>query len=230
MLGIHSVKRVQWPDHTIGELALLRMAVGQTDELDGGFAAQEILKQCTDALGGQEPQAGLLLAAHDLDFEEFLSVVTAVYPGMDLIGCTTMAPMSSVASFVEGSTTLTLFASDVLEFSAGLGTDVVADVKSATRQAVDEATRKTEKQPALLIVTPTIEEFDPNAITFEIGEVLGRTVPVLAVARHRISRSLCRGSVVSSSMAIVYSQTRSRSFSSRGRSRSQSVSLTGGVP
>jgi len=154
------------------------MAVGQTDELDGEFAAQEILKQCADALDGQEPQAGLLLAAHDLDFEEFLSAVAAAYPAMDLIGCTTMAPMSSVAGYAEGSTTLTLFASDVLGFTAGLGTDVVSGVESATRQAVEEATGKTDKEPALLILTPSVEEFDPNAVMSEIGEVLGRTVPV----------------------------------------------------
>jgi hypothetical protein len=166
-------------NHAIGAPTLLRMAVGQTDELDGEFAAREILKQCADALYGQEPQAGLLLASHDLDFDEFLAVVTTVYPDMDLIGCTTMAPMSSVADYAEGSTTLTLFASDVLDFTAGLGTDVVAGVKSATRQAVEEATRKTDKQPALLIVTPTVEELDPTAITFEIGAVLGHTVPVV---------------------------------------------------
>ncbi len=154
------------------------MAVGQTDELDGEFAAQEILRQCADALGGHEPQAGLLLASHGLDFEEFLSVIATAYPGMDLIGCTTMAPMSSVSDYVEGSTTLTLFASDVLEFTAGLGTDVAAGVAFATRQAVEEATGKTDKQPALLIVTPTVEKFDPAAITFEIGEALGRAVPV----------------------------------------------------
>jgi len=154
------------------------MVVGQTDELDGEFAAREILSQCADALGDQEPQAGLLLASHDLDFEEFLSVITTAYPGMDLIGCTTMAAMSSVADYVEGSTTLTLFASDVLDFSAGLGTDVAAGVKSAARQAVEEATHKTDKQSALLIVTPTVEEFDPTAVTVEMGEVLGRSVPV----------------------------------------------------
>lgn len=154
------------------------MAVGQTDELDGEFAALEVLKQCADALDGQEPQAGLLLAAHDLDFEEFLSVVAATYPAMDLIGCTTMAPMSSVAGYAEGSTTLTLFASDVLGFTAGLGTDVVSGVESATRQAVEEATGKTDKEPALLILTPSVEEFDPIAVMSEIGEVLGRTVPV----------------------------------------------------
>ena len=176
--GICCAERVPSSNDAIGESTLLRMAVGQTDELDGEFAAQEILRQCADALGGHEPQAGLLLASHGLDFEEFLSVIATAYPGMDLIGCTTMAPMSSVSDYVEGSTTLTLFASDVLEFTAGLGTDVAAGVAFATRQAVEEATHKTDKQPALLIVTPSVEKFDPAAITFEIGEALGRAVPV----------------------------------------------------
>jgi hypothetical protein len=155
------------------------MAVGQTDELDGEFAARNILSQCADALDGQEPQAGLLLASHDLDIEEFLSVVTAAYPGMDLVGCSTIAPMSSVADYVEGSTTLTLFASDVLDFTVGLGTNVTAGAGSAARQAVEEATHKTDKPPALLIVTPTVEQFDPTAVTIEIGEVLGPMVPVI---------------------------------------------------
>jgi hypothetical protein len=155
------------------------MAVGQTDELDGEFAAQDILSQCADALDGQEPQAGLLLASHDLDIEEFLTVITAAYPGVDLVGCSTIAPMSSVADYVEGSTTLTLFASDVLDFTVGLGTDVAAGAGSAARQAVEDATRKTDKPPALLIVTPTVEQFDPTAVTVEIGEVLGPTVPVI---------------------------------------------------
>ena len=155
------------------------MAVGQTDELDGEYAAREILSQCADALEGLEPQAGLLLASHDLDIEEFLSLVTAAYPGMDLIGCSTIAPMSSVADYAEGSTTLTLFASDVLDFTVGLGSDVVAGAGSAARQAVADATRKTDKPPALLIVTPTVEQFDPTVVTVEIGEVLGPTVPVI---------------------------------------------------
>lgn len=179
MDGIHCAKRVPSTDRVNGAAALLRMAVGQTDELDGEFAAQETLKQCADALGGLEPQAGLLLASHDLDFEEFLSVVTAAHPGMDLIGCTTIAPMSSVADYAEGSTTLTLFASDVLDFTVGLGTDVVAGASTAARQAVEDATRETDKPPALLIVTPTVEQFDPTAVTVEIGEVLGPTVPVI---------------------------------------------------
>jgi len=155
------------------------MAVGQTDELDGDLAAEEILKQCNLALDGATPQAGLLFASHDLDVEEFLSLITLAYPDMDLIGCTTIAPMSSVANYAEGSTSLTMFASDVLDFTVGLGTDVIADAGLAARRAVEEATNKTEKQPALLIITPTIEQFDPTEIAAEIGQILGPGVPVI---------------------------------------------------
>jgi hypothetical protein len=154
------------------------MAIGQTDELEGTVAAEEILRQCAVALDGEEPQAGLLLASHDLDVAEFLSVVTAAYPDVNLIGCSTLAPMSSAGDYVEGSTTLTLFASDLLDFTVGLGSDVVAGPGAAARQAVEEASRRTDKEPALLIVTPTVEQFDPTAITIEIGNVLGPTVPV----------------------------------------------------
>ena len=114
------------------------MAVGQTDELDGEFAVREILEQCADAVDGLVPQPGLLLASHDFDIAEVLPAISAAYPGIELIECTTIAPMSSVADYAEGSTTLTLFASDVLNFTTGLGRNVAKDVASATRQAVEQ--------------------------------------------------------------------------------------------
>jgi hypothetical protein len=157
---------------------MLKMAVGHTEELDGELAAEKILSQCADALEGQEPQAGVLLASHDLDFEDFLAAVMAAYPELDLVGCTTVAPMSSVSDYVEGSTTLTLFASDVLEFTTGLGVGVVADTRAAARQAVEQAASNTTKEAALLLVTPSVENLDPAVVTREIGEILGPTVPV----------------------------------------------------
>jgi hypothetical protein len=157
---------------------MLKMAVGHTEELDGEYAAEEILKQCTNSLEGLEPQAGLLLASHDLDLEEFIEAVLSAFPDIALVGCTTIGPMSSASSYIEGSTTLTLFASDVLEFTAGLGTAVATDAGNAARQAIEEAASKTDKDPALVIVTPTVENFDPAVIVIEIGNVLGPTVPV----------------------------------------------------
>jgi hypothetical protein len=157
---------------------MFKMAVGQTDELDGELAAAEILQQCGAALDGETPQAGLLLATHDLDLEEFLTAVTDAFPGIKLIGCTTLAPVSSASDYVEGSTTLTLFASDVIGFSTGLGTDVASGVGSAARQAAAEALDDADGKPALAIVTPTMEDFDPAAVSEEMGKALGNDIPV----------------------------------------------------
>lgn len=158
---------------------MLKMAVGQSEDLDGEYAAAEILKQCEESLGGLEPQVGLVLASHDLDIEDFLRAVASAYPSTELIGCTTIAPMSSVAKYAEGSTTLTLFASDVLDFTTGLGTQVAADPRAAARNAIVEAARKTDKEPSLLVVTPTVENFDPMVVISEMGEIVGRTVPII---------------------------------------------------
>ena len=157
---------------------MLKMAVGATEEMDGELAAADVLQQCAAALDGETPKAGLLLASHDLDFKEFLAAVADAHPDLELIGCTTLAPMSSVSEYIEGSTTLTLFASDVIDFTAGLAGDVASGVDDAARQAVTEAAAKTDKEPALAIVTPTVEAFDPAAISVEVGRVLGPTVPV----------------------------------------------------
>ena len=155
------------------------MAVGQTDELDGELAAEEVLSQCADGLDGHQPDAALLLASHDLEIELFLAAISATYPDLTLIGCSTSAAMSSSADFAEGSTTLTLFASDTITFTAGLGTNIADDVGAAVQQAVQDATNKTTESPALMIVTPSVERFDPAEVAKHIGEVLSDDVPVI---------------------------------------------------
>jgi len=154
------------------------MAIGQTEEMDGNFAAADVLAQCADALAGIKPQAGLLLASHDLEFKPFLNAVIDAYPDLELIGCTTIAPMSSVSAYEEGSTTLTLFASDLLDFNAGVGANSRDDVSAAARIAVEAAVGKSEKEPALVIATPTVEQMDPAIVPQAIGEVLGSSIPV----------------------------------------------------
>ncbi len=154
------------------------MVVAQTDELDGEIASREVLAQCVGELAGSKPQAGLLLASHDLEFKPFLDTVMDAYPDLELIGCTTIAPMSSASEYEEGSTTLTLFASDVLDFRAGVGSNSRDDVARAARTAIEKAVGKSDKDPALVIATPTVEQMDPALVPQAIGEVLGSSIPV----------------------------------------------------
>ena len=180
--GAALLSRHPWPVPTLAEpterVGVLKMAVGQTEEIDGAYAAADLLEQCAVALDGAAPQAGLLLACHDLEFEGFLAAIFEAHPDLRLIGCTTLAPISSASTYAEGSTTLTLFASDVIDFTSGLGTGVASDVGLAAREAILQATTGTDKPPALAIVTPSVEGFDPTALSVAMGEVLGDNVPV----------------------------------------------------
>jgi hypothetical protein len=160
------------------EFTMLKMAVGHTEELEADTAAADLIGQCNRALDGHAPQAGWLLASHDLDLESLLRLISDSYPNIELIGCTTLAPMSSALEFSEGSTTLTMFASDVVEFSAGLGRNVAHDVASAAAAAVEAAGYDPDRGVALCITTPSVEGIDPTSITDELGKLLGPDVPV----------------------------------------------------
>jgi class 3 adenylate cyclase len=158
---------------------MFKMAVGHTKEVEGLAAASDLLSQCASALAGNAPRAGIVLAGHDLDLKTFLAAVNDAHPGIQLIGCTTLAPLSSVSRYSEGATTLTLFASSVIDFTTGLGAGVAADVGLAARTAVAEAASKTAKPPALAVVTPSVEGFDPAGVSAEIGAALGAGVPTI---------------------------------------------------
>jgi hypothetical protein len=86
--------------------------------------------------------------------------------------------MSSASDFAEGSTTLTLFASDVVEFSAGLGRNVTQDVDAAAAEAMAAAGVGPGTKVALCITTPSVEGIDPTSVTNALGKVLGPDVPV----------------------------------------------------
>jgi len=72
------------------------MAVGQSDDPDTSEAVLEILAQCQAQLQGHCPQAGILLAAFDLDHQALLTEISEIYPDLELVGCTTAGEISSV--------------------------------------------------------------------------------------------------------------------------------------
>ena len=113
-------------------------ATGHSHELDSADAIAEALDQCTDALGGKQPGAGLLFVGIDHDFQVILDAIEARYPGVQLIGCTTHGELST-DGFAEDSVSLMLFHSDKVEFGAGVGENVRADPEGAARSAVGQA-------------------------------------------------------------------------------------------
>jgi hypothetical protein len=157
---------------------MFRMAVGHSDDIDADLAARSIVDRCMEGLGSLEPKAGLLFSAWETDHEAVLRAVQERLPGIELIGSTSSAEMSSEMGYQEDSITLALFASDNVDITSGVATDLWEDVPAAVRAAVEQARAKTDKTPKLCIITPSAGG-DMRALLDALRHELGPDVPVI---------------------------------------------------
>jgi hypothetical protein len=158
---------------------MFRMAVGHSDDIDLDAALTTVFEQCEAALAGAAPKAGLLMAAWEADHRSIVDAVRKRYPGIELAGSTTGGEMSSVLGFQEDSIALTLFASDTVEITAGLGLGLRSDARAATQAAVDQARAKATLDPSLCIAMPAIGLGEATEILDGLRVALGDDVPIL---------------------------------------------------
>ncbi len=191
---------------------MLRMSVAQTSEIDGEPAVAALLEQCRATLGDLEPKAGLLMASHDLELEGFCDALFRIYPDLLFIGCTTIAPMSSAADYYEGASTLSLFASDTLDFSVGVGFPNQTKSDDAARDAVAQATAGSRQKPALCIAVTSVEGLDPIELTDALNRALdhdivlfggGATPDLPMTAMWRGSLQILNRQILSDSLPIL---------------------------
>ncbi|AKG20595.1 FIST signal transduction protein [Calothrix sp. 336/3] len=133
---------------------MFKTVVGHSDDPDSLGAAEEVVSQCLTELGDITPQAGILFAAIDFEHSLILEYINRVFPGIDLIGCTTDGEISSNLGFQQDSLTLMLFASDTVKIAAGVGYGVQKNPVEAAQQAVKQAKEKTGTEAKLCIPLP----------------------------------------------------------------------------
>ncbi len=133
---------------------MFKAIVGHSTDIDSEDAIAEILDQCHAQLDNQLPQAGILFAAVDFNYGMILARIQTVFPGIQLIGCTTDGEISSEQGFQEDSITLTLFCSDTITIHAGLGRNLSEDAKAAANQAIDSLKIDNLQDIKLCIVLP----------------------------------------------------------------------------
>jgi hypothetical protein len=136
---------------------MFKVAGAHSLELDSADAARDILKQCREQLGDLKPQAAIMFAGIDHDFELIFKRLNTVYPDIELIGCTTSGELSSVHGHSDDSIVLMAFCSDVLSFKAGIADYnfpfVDQGLAVAMSKAVDSAIADLQQPPALCIST-----------------------------------------------------------------------------
>ncbi len=159
---------------------MFKVAVGHSNDPDSDSAIAEALEQCQMTLAGEIPAAGILFAAIDFEHSVILREINRAFPGIELIGCTSDAEMSSVLEFEEDSVTLMLFCSDEVEIRAGIGKGLSKDIVAATKQAVEQAQAKSNlKSHQFCLTTPESLTVDAVSIVDSLKRALGENFPIL---------------------------------------------------
>lgn len=162
---------------------MFKAAVGHSIDPDSTDAIEEVLEQCQETLGDDMPQAGIVIAAIDFEHAEILTRIQQTYPGIVLVGGTSVGEMSSAMAFQEDSLMVMLFCSDEVTFAAGLGQQMAQDATAATQQALEQATQ--QQDPADIKLCYTLAEglgIDGVALAQGLQNSLksatGHTVPI----------------------------------------------------
>lgn len=154
------------------------VAVAHSEEFDVPAILEDIERQCTRQLAGRRPQAAMLFAAIDIEHEALLAGLARLWPGLELIGCTTDGEVSSVHGFCEDSASLILFGSDSIAIKAGLGRNASASVESACRQAVAGTGLDASEPAKFCISLPDSMTTSSQHIVTSLKRELGEGVPI----------------------------------------------------
>ena len=157
---------------------MLSVAVGHSFDPDADEAIAEILEQCEAQLQGKAPKAGLLFAAIDFEHQVLLDRIMERYPELELIGGTTDGELSSVEGFQQDSVTLTLFAADDVQISAGVGRQTSQDVATAVNNAVSQARQSLTEPLKLAITIPEGLKVNSSTVLEQLNQHL-EPVPLL---------------------------------------------------
>jgi hypothetical protein len=128
------------------------MAVGQSDDIDPDVAIREAIDECRAQLDGGSPQAALLFVAYELFVPSLPAAVRAAFPGVQLVGATSAAQMSSSSGYTEDGLTLAVLSSDDVEFNAAAVAHLEADVDARSREAIEQALNASDQPPRLCIM------------------------------------------------------------------------------
>src|SRR4051812_16396949 len=130
---------------------MLTMAVGQSDEFDPVTALAKALEQARPQLAGATPKAAIIFAAFDSFDVSIATRLRAEFSGIQVLGSTSAAEMSSVGGYQEDSVTLALIAADNVDFTTGMAS-IGVDLENACHKAVEEALSATLRRPRLCIM------------------------------------------------------------------------------
>jgi hypothetical protein len=160
---------------------MLKIAVGHSNDPDSLEAIDEVLQQCQQSLSEHIPQAGILFAAIDFEFELILQRINETYPDLELIGGSTDGEVSSILEFQQDSLTLILFCSDEIEIRAEVGRHVSKNPYQIAATAIERGKNKLKELPQLCLAIPESLTTSTTSILEGLKSALGN-IPIFGGA------------------------------------------------
>jgi len=131
----------------------LKAGVYHSQDIDSEDAIRDILEEAGADLSDGPPIACMVHAGIDHDLDVLASALLDRWPGLQLIGCTADAELSSVHGKSDDSVVVMLLGSGRVRMSAGAGRGLSNDPAHATRMAVNQALQGVEPSDVRLCVS-----------------------------------------------------------------------------
>lgn len=117
----------------------LKIAVAQSDDVSEEDAVNAVCCSIAEQLGGQAPDAIILLASIDYDHQELLDRISAHCRGVQMVGGTTDGAFASGMGYTEDGVTVLAFKGDGVRFRTGSASGAAQDPEGAARAALEQA-------------------------------------------------------------------------------------------
>lgn len=157
---------------------MIKAAQGQAEGIDTLKIVESVIIQCRQQLEGRLPQAGIVFAGADFDHQQILDEINRSFPGIELIGCTTVGELSSSYGFSDDSVSLMVFYSNDIEIRAGVGRRLSEDPQAAVNAALRQVKDKLTQQESVCLALPDGRSGSFNIILKSLNSELNPNCPV----------------------------------------------------
>ena len=157
----------------------LFVAVSHSLELDSLLAVHEIIEDCERQFDGRIPNAGILYASIDVEFQLVLDKLYEKWPDIKLIGCTSDAEFSTEGYYCEDSLMLTLFSSNDVKFFSGYIDNYAEDINSECDNAILEAKSFFGEEPKLGFLFSEVININGETILQHMSLVSKGRIPIV---------------------------------------------------
>lgn len=157
---------------------MFKVAIGHSEDPYTEDATIEVINACRKELGDKNPQACILFAAIDYEYNLILKKIKEEMPDIQIVGCSSSGELSTKLGYSEGSLLMIAFYSDTVSMASSVARDISKDIAASVEVALQEARSKLKGEPTLCFIFPDIFTIGTVSLVEELKKKLGANFPI----------------------------------------------------